>query len=525
MRLVTVEQMRALERRTFAQGASEAQLMEQAGPAVGRAAAEWLANPRGRTLLVLAGKGNNGGDALIAARLLARASGMAPRVYLAAERADDPLLDWVCEDGAPVAVHGRGQPLRAWLREADVVLDGLLGIGVRLPLRGAVAEILAVCAEERPPGQRRIAVDVPSGVDADTGQADAHAFRADLTLSTGPAKPGHFVHPGAACAGRVRALDIGLAREPTEGGDPSGVRIERVEAAEVARLLPARPDDSHKGTFGKALIVAGSRRYVGAAYLAGAAAVRAGAGLVTLALPSTAQAAVAGRSVETTFLPLVEDPEAPGTLTAGHLGAILEAARTYDAVAIGPGLGDDPATRRLVVLLLEQLAHDEDAPPVVIDADGLNALAAVPDGGWARPAQARWVLTPHPGEMSRLTGRPTQEVQTDRIGIAREHAGKWGQVVVLKGAPSVAAAPGGRVALSGFANAALATAGAGDVLTGATTALLAQGCPPRDAAVAACFVHGLAAELWRHRHGAAGLAVSNLAELLPDAMGFVRRQL
>src|SRR6266542_3891456 len=177
MRLVTVSQMRALEQRTFAQGVSEAQLMEQAGTAVGRAAAEWLANPRGRSLLVLAGKGNNGGDALIAARQLAREHGVAARVYLAAERKGDPLLDWARAHDVPVAVHGQNRQLRSWLRDADVVLDGLLGIGVRLPLRGAVSEILESCAEIRPPGQRRIAVDVPSGVDADTGRADEGAFR------------------------------------------------------------------------------------------------------------------------------------------------------------------------------------------------------------------------------------------------------------------------------------------------------------------------------------------------------------
>jgi NAD(P)H-hydrate epimerase len=524
MRLVTTEEMRALERATFDAGTSASALMERAGTAVANAAAEWLVNPRGRTLLVLAGKGNNGGDALIAGRLLAQEHGMVPRIYLASDRGDDPLLAWAREAGVPLAIHQRHQPqarpLREWLRDADVVLDGLLGIGARLPLRGTVREILEACAEVERPGRRQIAVDLPTGVDADTGQADERAFHADLTLSTGPAKPGLFLHPGRACAGRVRPLDIGLAGL---AGESEEAPLWRAEAGDVAQLLPPRPDDSHKGTFGKVLVVAGSRRYVGAAYLAGAAAVRVGAGLVTLAVPAAAQAALAGQSVETTYLPLPDDPAAPGALTPGHLGSLLDAARSYDAVALGPGIGDDPATRKLVWLLLENLAQTPESVPVVVDADALNALAAEHEASRPRPAAAgNWVLTPHPGEMGRLAGLSVEEVQADRLRVAREHAGRWDCVVLLKGAPSVVATPDGRAWLSGFGNAALATAGAGDVLTGTIAGLLAQGCAPPAAAVAGSYVHGLAAELWRHRHGAAGLAVSHLAELLPQALHQLR---
>jgi NAD(P)H-hydrate epimerase len=271
------------------------------------------------------------------------------------------------------------------------------------------------------------------------------------------------------------------------------------------------------------LVIAGSRRYVGAAYLAGAAAVRVGAGLVTLAVPAATQAALAGRSVETTYLPLPDDPAAPGALTPGHLGSLLDAAGGYDALALGPGIGDDPATRKLVRLLLEHLAQTPASPPVVVDADALNALAAEQGASRPRPAAAgRWVLTPHPGEMGRLAGLSVKEVQADRLRVAREHAGKWDCIVLLKGAPSVVATPEGRAWLSGFGNAALATAGAGDVLTGTIAGLLAQECAPPAAAVAGSYVHGLAAEFWRHRHGAAGLAVSHLAELLPPALHHLR---
>ena len=516
MKLVTTEQMRTLEKQAFAAGTSEAALMERAGAAVAEAAARWLAGRRAMRVLVLVGKGNNGGDALIAARVLRETYGAEPRLYLCAGRPpSDPLLSWARDAGMPIFVHEQAPPeqLVAQLAAAEVVLDGVLGIGGRLPLRGPVAEVLRAAGETQPPGQRRIAVDVPTGVQSDTGQVDDHAFRAHVTFTTGPAKPGLFIAPGARFAGRVLPVDVGLY-------SPDDHPLERAGDGDVARLLPPRSDDAHKGTYGKVLVIAGSAQYVGAAYLAGAAAVRAGAGLVTLAVPARVQAALAGRSVETTYLPLPDDREAPGCLTPGHLGSLLDAARGYEAVALGPGLGSDAATRRLVLLLAERLAEPDDWPPVLIDADGLNALAA--SGDWPRPAEARWVLTPHPGEMSRLSGLPTAEIQRDRLRVALEHAAKWGQVVVLKGAPSIVAAPDGRATLGAHANGALATAGSGDVLTGLTVGLLAQGCPPFAAAVAGCYVHGLAGELWRARHGAAGLAVSDLLPEIPNALRYLR---
>jgi ADP-dependent NAD(P)H-hydrate dehydratase / NAD(P)H-hydrate epimerase len=519
VRLVTVEEMRALERRAMDAGTSEAQLMQNAGRAVADALAAWLPRTQGRTLLVLAGKGNNGGDALIAAERLVRRHGMTARIYLLADRANDPLLAWArdSEGDVPVEVHAAAalKTLRACLSEADVVLDGILGIGARLPLTGAIAEILAAVRAAGRAGQRRVAVDVPTGVDADSGRADEHAFRADLTLATGPAKPGLFVHPGAECAGRVQALDIGLGEDPAREG-----QLRRLDAATVAGLLPPRPDDSHKGTYGKVLVIGGSARYTGAAWLTAAAAVRSGAGLVTLAaVPAVAHAAAA-RAAEITFLPLVDDPAAPGQLTPGHLGPLLDTALQYDAVAVGPGLGSVPETRRLVLLLAERLAVQEKAPAVLCDADALNALAA--EGNWPRPREARWVLTPHPGEMGRLTDTDAGRVQADRLPLAREYAEKWGQALVLKGAPSIIAAPDGRVSLNPFANAALASAGSGDVLSGVTAGLLAQGLSPYDAACAGSYVHALAAELWRAEHGASGLAAGELVDYVPAAQRTLR---
>jgi ADP-dependent NAD(P)H-hydrate dehydratase / NAD(P)H-hydrate epimerase len=515
--LVSVAEMRALEGATMRGGVSEAQLMETAGTAVADAIAGYLPRTQGRRIVALVGRGNNGGDALIAARVLVQRYGARAQLYLVTARAGDPLLETALAAGAELLVHARGtlETLRGWLGSADVVLDGILGIGQRLPLEGAIADVLDVVASRRPGSQRRIAVDVPTGVDADTGAADRRAFMADLTLATGPAKPGLFIHPGAEAAGRVQPLEIGL-RDAPEG------QVALTTAGEVAQLLPPRRDDSHKGTYGKVLVVAGSDRYIGAAYLSAAAAVRSGAGLVTLAAPPHVRDALSGRTPETTFLPLPDDPAAPGRLTPGHLGTLLDAALQYDALAIGPGLGPDKATRRLVTLLMAELAAAEEGPRVLIDADGLNALATAPE--WRGPAAPRWVVTPHPGEMARLVGVETGVVQGSRLTLAREKSEAWGQVVILKGAPSIISHPDGRTRLNVFANAALAVGGTGDVLSGVTAGLMAQGLAPFEAAVAGSYVHALAGELWRAEHGEAGLAASSLAEHVPEAMHRLRRR-
>ncbi|HXI19162.1 MAG TPA: NAD(P)H-hydrate dehydratase [Chloroflexota bacterium] len=518
MKVVTVAEMRAAEQHAIAGGTTKETLMERAGSAVAEALAAWLPRTDGRRVLVLVGKGNNGGDALIAARHLQQRHGMRPRLYLIAARPGDPLLRFAAQTGGEVVTHdGDSHPkLREWLSEADVVLDGGLGIGQRLPLAGAVAEVMAICREVRAPSQRHVSVDVPTGVDADTGRVDECAFAAHLTLATGPAKPGLLLHPGARYAGRVKVLDIGLSDALADDG------IARLAAAEVASSLPPRPDNSHKGTYGKLLVVAGSARYVGAASLTATAAVRSGVGLVTLAAPAHVRDATSGRGPEITFLPLPGDPASPGNLTPGHLGQRLDAisGTGYSAIAIGPGLGAALETRKLVRLLIERLAHSEDAPQLVIDADGLNALSAA--GDWPHPRNARWVLTPHPGEMGRLSGLDAKSVQSDRLGLAGQKAREWGQIVVLKGAPAVIASPDGRIRLNAFANAALAIAGTGDVLTGVIAGFLAQGVAPFDAACAGSYIHALAGELWRTGHGAAGLPAFALAEQLPGAMDRIR---
>ena len=292
-------------------------------------------------------------------------------------------------------------------------------------------------------------------------------------------------------------------------------------------LLPSRPTDAHKGSFGKTMVVAGSQNYIGAAYLAGSAATRTGSGLVTIALPASIQASVAGRATEPTYLPLAES--APGVVSPLSAAAVLSDLPGYSSMLLGCGMGQAANMRRFIDAVLcpsgteytDAMGITADTlPPMVIDADGLNTLARA-QRWWDRFPQ-RAILTPHPGEMARLTGMNTAQVQSDRIGIALESAALWNKIVVLKGAHTVAAFPDGRAMLSPFANAGLATAGTGDVLAGSIAGLVSQGISAEDAAVLGVYLHGLAGERVRDRLGDTGMVASDLLPELPLAIKALR---
>ena len=527
MRLVTASEMRAVEATASSLGVSPERLLEQAGAAIADRLA--VLHGRGRHGLVLVGKGNNGGDALVAARHLSVRHGWRLLVAIVAERpAGNHLADLrtACAEGeVDVVVAGSGAP-RGWeervdtaLAEVDVVIDGLLGIGARGNPRGDVAGLLARCAAS-PPGRRqaRVAIDVPSGVDADRGTAGEDAFQATRTLATGPAKPGTFVGAGGALAGRVDVLDIGLPRGAWPGTgastpcDDGGTY--RVAAREASFLFPPRPDRSHKGTFGRVAIVGGCARYPGAPVLAALGAIHGGAGLVAVARPRVA-----------TAVPLpaeaiaIELPDGSGDhFDSAHVGAILGGAATIRAVVLGPGLGTAPETVEAVRNLVARLAREA---PIVVDADGLNALAGTMDRDGTRGGT--WVVTPHAAEMARLTGLEIRDVVEDPLTVARATALRWGAVVVLKGAPTVVASPRGTTMIGAYSNAALATAGSGDVLSGLIASFLAQGASPWASAVAGVTVHAVAAEAWRRDHGNAGMRASDLAARLPVARTLVAR--
>jgi hydroxyethylthiazole kinase-like uncharacterized protein yjeF len=537
MKIVSVAEMRRIEADSDAAGHSYDAMMERAGRSVAEAiVARW--GGKSRRVLVLVGPGNNGGDGLVAARYLAEA-GAHVACYLLKPRAPehDENFRLVEKRGLEIVLAGEDQgrcKLRQKVEKADVIVDALLGTGVRLPLRGALAEMLAlvgqVVDERRRPARSSlvaltaaaahaprdwpvvVGVDGPSGLDYDSGALDEVALPADLTVTFAYPKPGHFRFPGAGALGELIVADIGT--DPTLAGD---ARLEVVTPEMAGGWLPQRPPNAHKGTFGKALIVAGSANYTGAAYLAGAAATRAGAGLVTLALPATIHTAVASQLAEATYLLLPYDQER-GVVTSDAAHVVSERRAGYDAVLLGPGLGFTPATIEFVSTLLDNLEGPRCA--LVMDADGLNILSGMKN--WPEQIPAATILTPHPGEMARLMACSIGEVEGDRVAVAQAQAAAWNQVVILKGAYTVVAAPDGRAVIEPFANPGLATAGSGDVLAGTVVALRAQGLGAFEAAAAGAYLHGLAGELARRTYGAAGMVAGDVLAHLPEAWKALR---
>lgn len=516
MRLATTAQAREADRLAESWGMPTRVLMENAGAQVA-AAVERLAPP-GEPVLIFCGKGNNGGDGLVAARHL-HDRGRQVHVWLAGREEE-----YTGDAGANLALARRwGLPLEPApldperldreLARFGLVVDALLGTGVRGSLRAPYP--LWVAALNRYRGVV-VSVDLPSGLDGDTGRADPEAVRARCTVTFGYGKPGLYLLPGAAYAGEVLVVPIGLPPGALAG---EGEVVELLESRTVAELLPPRPLESHKGTYGHLLVVAGSRGMAGAAVLAARGALRGGAGLVTLAVPESLQPQVAAALPEALTCGLPETPQ--GTLGVEAAGVAAELLATRQALAIGPGLGTAPETEAFLHALLER--PEVRRCPAVIDADGINLLARAPERLEAMgqaPGGIPWVLTPHPGEMARLLGRTTAQVQENRPAIVREAAARFGVVAVLKGARTLVAEPSGRWAINPTGNPGMATGGMGDVLTGLVGALLAQGLGPWKAACAGVYLHGLAGDLVAAARGDAGLLAGEVA----DALAAARRQ-
>lgn len=518
MKIVTVEEMRRLDAACATQmGIPTAMLMENAGRAVAEKARDALGGDvAGVPVLVLVGPGNNGGDGLVAARYLQEWGAEATAYLVAARKPDDPNLN-LCYVNNVIVLEASSDPglerLRSELSRSQLVIDAVLGTGHLRPLEGAVRDAMSLTWRER---QRRhdltlLALDIPTGMDADTGAVDEATPFFDLTVTLAYPKHGLFRFPGAAHIGRLEIADIGIPPQLAED-----IKTELVTAQWASERLPVRPLDSHKGTFGRLLIVGGSRNYVGATALAAEAAYRVGAGLVTVAAPESIYPVLAASVKEATHLPL---PEAE----TGHIGVeavlvVREALTQYDALVVGCGIGQHPMTKAFLDRLLLDVPNA--TLPLLVDADGLTHLAHIP--GW--PERLAWptVLTPHPGEMARLTGSSTRDVQADRLATARLWASRWGHAIVLKGAYTVIVSPDGRAMVSPFANPALASAGTGDVLAGAIGGLLAQGMKPFEAAACGVYLHAAAGDMVREETGDAGLLARDLLPRLPEVIHNIR---
>ncbi len=517
MKIVTNEQMRLIEQRSEEAGVSTDELMENAGLAIARIVRRELGSLVGAHVMVLVGRGNNGGDGLVVARRL-RSWGCSVSVFLTGPRPEgDPKLAAVTErDIYAGTICGEGSlaKLSELLAGTDIVVDAVLGTGRSRPIEGILREVLVLVheASERHSGPGIIAVDLPSGVDGDTGAADDAALAAYLTVTLGRPKAGLYRFPGATLAGEIEIAYIGLPNDLD--GD---VAVELVTRRWASDHLPKRSASAHKGTFGKTMVVAGSSNYIGAAHLATAAAGRAGAGLVTLAIPRSLVTDVAASAPEPTYLPLPES--APGVIEAGSSDLVLDGLNGYSSLLIGCGLGQAPETADLVQRLLLSGAE---LPPTIIDADGLNLLPKVAGQEWWKGLSRPTILTPHSGEMARLTGLSIAEIEGERLAVAAESAVKWNAVVVLKGAFTVVATPDGRATIAPFANPAMASAGTGDVLAGTIAGFLAQRLSPETAAILGVFVHGRAGEAIRRRMGDSGLLASDLLRAIPRTVRRLR---
>jgi NAD(P)H-hydrate epimerase len=504
--LVTASEMRALDAHTIdTLGIPGDVLMETAGRAVAQAALD-LRQGQG-TVVCLCGAGNNGGDGFVAARHL-HALGVPVRILLLGER--DALSDDAARNAARAEAMGLELERLGELPVAAVLVDAVFGTGLTRDVTGTLADTFAAIEAQRAVGALRVlAVDVPSGLCTDTGRARGALLHADATVTIGLPKLGLALEPGRSHAGRITVARIGIAdRAP-------GVeaRARMLTPAGVAAALPPRPAAGHKGSFGHALLIAGSEGKTGAAALAARGAARAGAGLVTLGCPAGVHDLLEVKCTEAMTAPL-SDTERRG-LAASAEPALLALVEGKSAVGLGPGIGREAETEDLVRAVAKRVEL-----PLVLDADGLHAFAVDPTLLTQRHAPT--ILTPHPGEAAALLEATAAEVNADRAYAARTLAERTGAVVLLKGAATITAEPSGRLTLNPTGGPALGSGGTGDVLLGLVVGLLAQGLPAAEAAALAAYVHGAAGDRWAATHGDAGLLASDLADLVPETLHALR---
>jgi NAD(P)H-hydrate epimerase len=511
MIVVTAEQMREMDRLTIQKyGVPSLTLMERAGEAVAKAVLERFERPAKKGVLIVAGKGNNGGDGFVVARLLKKRRIPCEVVLLARKQELSPDAAHNC--AAYVKLKGKVTEvtdgslaiLGERTRGKGLLVDAILGTGIKNAVRGFYAEAIALINAS---GLPVVAVDIPSGLNTDNGTAPGAAIQAEMTVSLGFPKLGQVIYPGLDYVGDLAIADIGIDPRAEEEVSPN---IEILTREEIRSLVPIRHPDTHKGTYGHVLVMAGSRGKTGAAVLACRAAMRSGAGLVTLAAPRLLNDIFASSLVEVMTEPLKDGAsEEMEPLSDSEWHRLLD---RKDSLLFGPGIGVNDATRSALCWLLRNLAI-----PWVIDADGLNNLALEVDR--LPDAKSAPIITPHPGEMARLIGTNTASVNRDRVGIARSFALERRCHVVLKGARTVIATADGRVFINPTGNAGMASGGMGDVLAGMLAALLGQGLDPEDTMKLGVYLHGFLGDCAAAERGPIGLIASDIIDRLPNGLG------
>jgi NAD(P)H-hydrate epimerase len=507
MKIVTALQMRNIDRRTI----QEAQipgldLMERAGQGVARVALEMLGDAKGKKVVHFCGKGNNGGDGFVVARLLAQ-KGAIPQVFLLGKKAQvkgdaKENLDRLLQLGVKVEELAGIQELSG-LEKAQLIVDALLGTGASGSVKGLMAQVIGWINDS---GLPVLAVDIPSGVEADNGEILSCSVRAQQTVTMALPKRGFFFSPGREQVGALRVVDIGV---PSWVVDEEGLSVETLSKQEMAQLIPSRFADAHKGSCGRVLVVAGSVGMTGAAALTSMAVLRSGAGMAILGVPESLNQIMEVKLTEVMTRPLPETKTQ--TLALASLEAIQELLSWADVLAIGPGLSSDSETVQVVCQLLPKMSC-----PTVVDADGLNAIAQ--DSEILKSVKAPLVLTPHAGELARLNGIEIPLKAGERIEAAVALSRRHGVVCVFKGAPTLIADEKGQVCINTTGNAGMATAGAGDVLTGMIAGFLAQGLTCPAAAKLGVYLHGLAGDVARDARGEWGVVAGDLVEAIPEAI-------
>ncbi len=523
MKYVSVSQMQSIEREADAKGFSYAQMMQKAGQNLADVLIENYEFMAEEGVLALVGAGNNGGDALVALTRLSEANWGTAAILLRPRPGDDPVGEAYRLKGGKIYDFSAGideAKLSNLLSEHAILLDGVLGTGARLPLKPELAALMAQIKQAVKNAQfpvTVIAVDCPSGMDCDSGKTAPETLKAERTITMAAIKQGMLTFPANSYCGEIDVVGIGLPEDGKTLDAWQAIKSFVPDQAWVHDHLPARPDDAHKGTFGTALVVGGSQAYTGAVWLCGQAAYRIGAGLVRLAVPRSLHPALAGVFPEATWELL---PEEEGFISQAAAKQARQAMEHATALVIGPGFGLHASSQSFLDALLPiEDSQDNPAgqaspsalPPAVIDADGLKLLARLKD--WPKRLPPGSVLTPHPGEMALITGLSREQIQADRLGVARRFSQAWGHVVVLKGAFTIIAEPGGATAVIPVASAALARAGTGDVLAGLVGGLRAQGAPGFEAATTAAWIHAHAGLQAAAEHGSQASVLAG--DLLP----------
>lgn len=517
MKLATANEMRKIDARAMGEySIAGLDLMENAGSGIASVIEAEFGPVFGKSVTIVCGKGNNGGDGLVVARHL-HAVGAKVRVFLLARTSDlkgDPeanLERWRSLGNTVTEIETEDAPgwddLADSLAGCELAVDAVLGTGATGELKGAVAKAAAAMCES---GCPVVAIDAPTGVNADTGAAGEPCVRATLTATLALMKRGLFLYPGVERAGRVVLVDIGI---PGSCVSDENIETDLVEHAAAAALLPERPFNAHKGFCGKVAVVGGSVGLTGAVALAGLGAMRSGSGLVTAHVPADLNPILEVKLTEVMTSPLPQTSEI--TISVAALPKIIELARAMDALLLGPGFSRNPESAELVrEFAREYKSMPEPRAPVVLDADGLNAF----EGNLDLLTNTGWVITPHPGEMSRLTGESMGEIEARRIEAARDLAKEAGLTVVLKGAPTVTADRAGYCHINSTGNPGMATGGSGDVLSGMVLSFLGQGLSGPQAAVLAVYLHGLAGDIAADDNTVWGMSAGDMVDCIPEAL-------